>query len=194
MSNFRGFSAQPFVQVDPTIVEFDEPFSAPFSDSLPRQPLDLNTESGELSVYSSTCVRLDLEDLPCFAVVTRQYESWGVMFNNAVAIRPSNPAYAPSVGDMVLLATPESGWIEASFVRPVQYVSSFITSSRRTVMSAFNRQNQLVAQAESPAVSAKSGNHFTKLRLSLNATNIYRVTLHSFNGQLTVDEFCFCGS
>lgn len=102
------------------------------------------------------CVRLDVEDLPCFAVVNRQYDAWGVRFSNVVALRPSNPAYPPHSGSMVLFGAPNQGWIEATFARPVQHVSSFVTSSRRTVMRAFNRHNQLVAEAESPAADRKS--------------------------------------
>lgn len=153
--------------------------------------LDLKTESGELTTGPAVCVRLDWEDLACFSVVNHQYESWGVLFNNAIAIRPSNPVYPPHSGVMVLLGAPDSGWLEATFLRPVQYVSSFITSSRRTVMRAFNRQNQLVAETESPAANLADGD--ANLRLSLNAANISKITFQSFNGQLTVDDFCFCG-
>ncbi|MBF2050252.1 MAG: hypothetical protein EDM05_007410 [Leptolyngbya sp. IPPAS B-1204] len=153
--------------------------------------LDLNTESGDLTV-ASICVRLDLEDLTCFSVVERQYESWGVLFQNAIAIRPSNPAFSPQAGLMLLLGAPESGCIEATFLRPVQYVSSFIISSRRTVMSAFNRHNQLIGQTESQA-NSRWGRCLNQ-RLSLSGSNIHKVTLCSFNGELTIDEFCFCAA
>lgn len=154
---------------------------------------DIKTEGGNLATLTSGCVRLDLEDLPCFTVVDRQYEAWGVLFNNAIAIRPSNPVYPPYSGLMVLLGAPNSGWLEATFVHPVHYVSSFITSSRSTVMSAFNRQSQLLARIESPSANLKNSSCSANLRLSLTATNIYRITLQSLNGQLTVDDFCFCG-
>jgi hypothetical protein len=185
MSNSIRVSARPTSPFNST-VELAEPSLNQFS------RLDLNTESGELAV-ASICVRLDLEDLTCFTVVDRQYESWGVLFQNAVAIRPSNPAFAPHCGLMVLLGAPESGLIEATFLRPVQYVSSFITSSRRTVMSAFNRHNQLIAQTESQT-NSRCGFFSTNQRLSLSVNNIHRVTLHTFNGELTVDEFCFCAA
>jgi len=158
--------------------------------------LDLKSEAGELDyasaqpAHSPVCVRLDVEDLPQFTVVNGQYESWGVRFDNAVAIHPSNPAYPPHSGSMVLLGAPKGGWLEATFVRPVQHVSSFVISSRHTVIRAFNRQNQLVAEAET---EANIGQGSTSLQLTSTAQNIHRVTLESFNGQLTVDDFCFCG-
>ncbi len=174
-------------------VAFAEP--RPVS-NLDFQPvLDLQSVAGELVQRLidlpalTRCVRLDVEDLPCFTIVERQYESWGVRFENAVAIHPSNPAYLPHSGMMVLLAAPKDGWLEARFLQPVRHVSSFVVSSRRTVIRAFNRQNQLVAEAIS---EANLGEGSLCLQLNSAAQNIDRVTLESFNGQLTVDDFCFC--
>lgn len=169
--------------------EFAEPQFAPLVAVL--------AQSGEI-VETSVCVRLDVEDADCFTAVTHQYESWGVRFNNAVAICPSNPAYPARSGTKVLMGAPEHGWLEATFSRPVQHVSSFVTSSRSTVMRAFNRQNQLVAQTESPANLPSSSHPGSSsapgpnLRLSLNAQNIHKVTFESYSGHLTVDDICFC--
>lgn len=157
-----------------------------------RANLNLQVENGDLAAGVAVCIRLDLEDLPCFTQVDRQYEAWGVLFKNAVAIRPSNPAFPPRSGVMLLHGAPDSGWIEATFLRPVQYVSSFITSSRLTVMSAFDCHNQLIAQIASPDANFQGSAYCPNLRLSVNAANIHRITLYSFNGQLTIDEFCFC--
>jgi hypothetical protein len=171
-----------------TWVEFTEPRPVIEAD------FNLKSEARELvksPIHAPVCVRLDLEDLPCFTVVERQYEAWGVRFHNAIAIHPSNPAYPVHSGVMLLLAAPRTGWLEATFVRPVQTVSSFVSSSRRTVvMRAFNRQNHLVAEA---ATEANIGQGSTNLHLTSTAQTIHRVTLESFNGQLTVDDFCFCG-
>jgi hypothetical protein len=170
--------------------EFAEPQFAPLVAVL--------AQSGEI-VETSVCVRLDVEDMDCFAVVTHQYESWGIRFKNAVAICPSNPAYPARSGTKVLMGAPENGWLEATFSRPVQHVSSFVTSSRSTVMRAFNRQNQLVAETTSPANlpsshrAGESGQPASpNLRLSLDAQNIHKVTFESYSGHLTVDDLCFC--
>jgi hypothetical protein len=178
----------------------------PFAEPAVAKRLDVNCEPGNIvpaATDSQVCVRLDLEDLPCFSPVDRQYEAWGVQFKNAVAISPSNPAYPSHSGTMVMMGAPENGWLEATFVQPVRHVTSFITSSRRTVMRAFNRQNQLVAEMESPDANLdtprsepdRSGSTHApaNLRLSVSATEIYRITFHSYHGHLTVDDFCFCG-
>ena len=168
-------------------VEFAEPRSIINAD------LNLKSEASarvDLPIHAPVCVRLDAEDLACFAVVNRQYEAWGVRFHNAVAIHPSNPAYPAHSGVMLLLGAPKSGWLEATFTRPAQSVSSFVISSRRTVIRAFNWQNDLVAEAEA---EANIGQGSTHLHLTSTVSNIHRVTLESFNGQLTVDDFCFFG-
>ena len=162
-----------------------------FAEPRPIVDADLNLKAGGqvcLPTRSYVCLRLDVEDLPCFTVVEQQYEAQGVRFHNAVALHPSNPAYLTRSGVMVLLGAPRAGWLEATFVQPVQSVSSFVISSRRIVIRAFNRQNQLVAEAEAEANIGQGSTH-----LHLSAPNIHRVTLESFNGQLTVDDFCFCG-
>lgn len=195
MSNFRQMSVDSSSRIQP-ICQFVEPFAFPTG-------LNIKTESGSL-VFTVKGVRLDLEDLPSFAVVDQQYAPWGVLFSNAVAICPSNPAYPPRSGVMVLLGAPQDGWLEATFLQPVQYVSGFITSSRCTVMRAFNSKNQLVAETKSGALDSSQDSSqrydqpthqptpMANLHLSLNASNICRITLHSFNGHLTVDDFCFC--
>lgn len=207
MSNLFQMSTHPKTATDLPGFPFAEP------SSFHSVNLEMRPECGALAARSIG-VRLDLEDLPCFTRVNRQYESWGVLFDNAVAICPSNPAYTPYSGVMVLLGAPQSGWIEASFVRPVQYVSGLITSSRHTVMRAFNSSDQLVAQADTLHAEAlqtgilhkgilQAGSAMTSsagafraanFKLSLSAANIHRVTLHTFNGHLTLDDFCFSAS
>jgi hypothetical protein len=190
MTNFKQISVDSSSPGFRPVCQFAEPFAFRASG------LNVKTESGSL-VSKSIGVRLDLEDLPSFTVVDRQYASWGVLFSNAIAICPSNPAYPPRSGMMVLLGAPHNGLLEATFLQPVQHVSSFITSSRCTVMRAFNSRNQLVAETESLAALDQAHKYdqlsnLTNVRLSLNAANICRITLQSFNGHLTVDDFCFC--
>jgi hypothetical protein len=93
-------------------------------------------------------VRLALEDLKCFEVVEHQFAHWGVTFNNAVAIQPSNPAFITDSGATVLMGAPKSGLIEVSFKYPVRSVSGLVTSSRRTVLSACDIDGNLIVQDE----------------------------------------------
>ncbi|HEY9661236.1 MAG TPA: hypothetical protein V6C65_22510, partial [Allocoleopsis sp.] len=147
---------------------------------------NLDVTKGELATCLHDCVRLDWENLQCFEVVNHQFKHWGVTFGNAVALRPSNAAYPPYSGLMVVMGAPRNGWLEATFSRPVRFVSGFVTSTRRITLTAFDRDNQLVSKAESPGANSTHGSsiHAPNLRLSLNAANIHRITFHTFNGHL----------
>jgi hypothetical protein len=165
-------------------------FAKPSPLPLPIQGLEV--ERGELATRLATCVRLDWEDLQCFEIVHRQFHEYGVEFVNAIALRPSNTAYPAYSGVMVVMGAPKDGWLEANFLRPVQFVSGFITSSRRTVVTAFDGNNTRLAEIESPGANlATQPQHLPNVCLSLSIPNIHRVTFHTFNGHLTLDDFCF---
>jgi hypothetical protein len=148
----------------------------------------------DVSVGVPTCICLDLEDLKCFEAVERQYESWGVIFHNSLAIQPSNPAFPSYSGLTVLMGAPKSGFLEATFLRPVNSVSAFVTSSQRLVLSAYDRDRQLLGQAALPSANLANSDSVISPNtlLSINVNNIYSVTFCAFDGQFTLDNFRFC--
>ncbi len=151
------------------------------------------TKEERLLVSAPACVRLDLENLKCFEVVDRQFEKWGVTFNNAVAIHPSNPAFPPHSGTTVLIGAPKSGFLEAIFGQPVRFVSGFVTSSRRAVLVAYDGDAQPVASAEIPGPNLAGSDSLIppNAQLSVRAKNICRVTFLTFDGHLTVGDLSF---
>jgi hypothetical protein len=145
------------------------------------------------TIDAQTCICLNLEDLKCFEVVDHQYERWGVTFQNSLAIQPSNPAFPTNSGLTVLMGAPKSGFLEATFLRPVNQVSACVTSSQRLVLSAYDRDRQLLAQSILP--SANLANSDSALPpntlLSVTVENIHSVTFCAFDGQFTLSEFRF---
>lgn len=139
------------------------------------------------------CIRLDFEGLHRFEVVEDQYRRWGVCFDNAIAVTPSNPAFPPHSGAIVLMGAPKSGFLELQFLRPVQFVSGYVTSSRFTAMSAYNNLGQTIARAELPAANlAESGSSVPpNQQLIVRSPDIHRVTFYAFDGELTVDDISF---
>jgi hypothetical protein len=138
-------------------------------------------------------VRLALEELKCFELVDYQFEHWGVTFTNVIAIQPSNPAFLIRPGATVLMGAPKSGLIEVNFKHPVNFISGLVTSSRRTVLSAYNRTGNLIADQELPAPNLAGFNSPIppNTKLSVAGSNIYKVTFYAFDGQLVVDDFSF---
>lgn len=162
---------------------------SPVTAALPIQP---RSESS-LAVAQPSQVQLDLEDLACFEVVNRQFQRQGVVFQNAIALHPSNPAFPPRSGRNVLMGAPKPGVIEARFLHPMSAVGGFVTSSRRTVLSAYDYNNQLIAEVE--LATANLANSHASIppnaELFVSANNIHRVVFYAFGGHLTVDDISF---
>ncbi len=167
--------------------------------NIPKQAV-ISAELDDVSVISNppsmealSCVCLNLEDLKCFESVEKQYEKFGVIFHNCIAIQPSNPAFPSHSGLMVLMGAPKSGFLEASFVRPVHSVSTYVTSSQRLVLSAYDGNRQLLTQTIlSGANLANTDSAIPpNTLLTVRANNIHSVTFCAFDGQFTLDDFTF---
>ncbi|MDZ7960604.1 MAG: hypothetical protein RMY34_22440 [Aulosira sp. DedQUE10] len=143
---------------------------------------------------SPNCICLNLEDLKCFEIVERQYESWGVTFHNCLAIQPSNPAFPTHSGLTVLMGSPQSELLEVTFLSPVNSVSALVTSSQRLILSAYDRDRKLLAQTVLPGANlANTDSAITpNALLSVAANDIHSVTFSAFNGLFTLDNFRFC--
>jgi len=172
----------------PSTVEFAAPQAK-------HQDLDVSATAGAVqsSIQPLTPVRLNLEQLRPFEVVDRQFQGYGVTFRNAIALIPSNPAFPSRNGQTVLMGCPKSGWMEARFERPVEFVSGFVTASSSTVMAVYDAEDRPLAQAKTPNgnLAGSDSNTPPNAELCLRSRNIRRVTFHSFDGQLTLGEFCF---
>ncbi|GGA13230.1 hypothetical protein [Okeania sp. KiyG1] len=141
----------------------------------------------------SSCIRLGLENLKSFEVVDHQFRNWGLTFSNAIAIEPSNPAFAIPPGVKVLMGAPKSGLIEIHFKFPVKFVSGVVTSSRRTILSAYDQNEELLAKDETSASNLLNSNsHISpNAQLTVNAENIHKVSFYAFEGQLIVVDLKF---
>ncbi|BAY45102.1 hypothetical protein SAMD00079811_27040 [Scytonema sp. HK-05] len=170
----------------------DFEFSNKIVDYASRGQTEQEVDSEVVAV--PTCICLNLEDLRCFEAVERQYEQWGVLFNNCIAIQPSNPAFPTHSGLVVLMGARKNESLEATFLRPVHFVSAFVTSSQRLVLSAYGRDRQLLTQTVLPGANLANSECAASPNtlLSVSANEIYRVTFCAFDGQFTIDDFSFC--
>jgi hypothetical protein len=177
---------------EPTLDYADAPQPLQGLDVLPF-PMGVAAGSELAPLRKSKRIRLNFAKLQPFELVNRQFQRLGVTFANAIALSPSNPAYPPYVGRTVIMGSPRGGWLEAKFDAPVKFVSSCVTSSRPTVMAAFDGNNQRVAQTEmrTANLAGSTSELPPNVELRINGEGICRVTFYSFDGQLTVGEFSF---
>lgn len=138
-------------------------------------------------------VCLNLEDLKCFEVVDSQFRDYGITLKNAIALQPSNPAYPTRTGATVLMGAPKNGWLEATFSQSIRKFCCYVTSSQRTIISAYDHQDKLLArQSLSGANLAGFDSHLPpNAQLLIEEPNISRITLYAFDGQLTASDLSF---
>ena len=146
-----------------------------------------------LLVIRPSSVCLNLEDLKCFEVVEHQFHHYGIALINAIALQPSNPAYPPRSGSTVLMGAPKSGWLEARFSEPVCMFSCYVTSSQRTILSAYDYQDKLLERQSmtGPNLAGSDSLIPPNALLRVEHPNISRITLYAFDGQLTVTDVNF---
>lgn len=176
-----------------TFVKFEEPLFAADDFDLQEPKIGIGVIDPE-PPSPPTCTCLNLESLKCFETVEHQYQEWGIVFDNCMAIQPSNPAFPPHSGSVVLMGAPKGGFLEASFLHPVNAVSAYVTSSQRLVLSAYNCDRQIIAQTVLPGANLAHSDSAVppNTRLYIRAKDICGVTFCAFDGQFTVDDFTFC--
>lgn len=136
---------------------------------------------------------LNLEDLKCFEVVEHQFDQYGITFKNAIALMPSNPAYPSRSGKMVLMGAPKSGWLEVSFIQPINHFCCYITSSQRTIMCVYDSQDKLIVRKSmsGPNLADSDSAIPPNAPMRIKEQNISRITFHAFDGQLTIADLSF---
>lgn len=144
-------------------------------------------------VIRPSSVYLNLEDLKCFEVVENQFHHYGITFKNAIALQPSNPAYPPRSGTIVLMGAPKSGWVEAHFSRPIRQFCCYVTSSQRTILSAYNSQDNLLVRSSMTGsnLAGSDSEIPPNAQLRIEGLNISRITFYAFDGQLTLADLSF---
>ena len=182
---------QTYFNINPTTEPFEENFhrfypGQSFQNSAGGLGLAANAEQTELQC-------LNLETLESFEVINEQFEKLGLTFNNAIALKPSNPAFPTYSGQMLLLAAPDNGCIEITFSEPVSYVSGRVTSSRPTILTAYNSLGQEVVRKKLLTANLAGSNSPIPPNelLFAEARNIHKVTFYAFDGQLTLDAISF---
>ncbi|MEQ9667299.1 hypothetical protein [Coleofasciculus sp. G2-EDA-02] len=168
-------------------------------DNFIKSPMAIASPGWDIAEYESSLlvirpksVCLNLEALSCFEVVEHQFHQFGVTFKNAIALQPSNPAYPPRSGTIVLMAAPKSGWLEATFSQPIAWFCCYVTSSQRTMMSAYDSQGMLIDQVMTqPNLAGSDSPTPPNTQLQIDAPNISRITFYAFDGQLTLADLSF---
>ncbi|MEC4806642.1 MAG: hypothetical protein SAJ12_20235 [Jaaginema sp. PMC 1079.18] len=148
------------------------------------------SQESDLTGSRPPCIRLNLESLRPFETIDSQFRPWGITLSNAIALDPSNNAFPPRSGRIVLMGAPKNGWLEIIFHRPARFCNLYITSSQRAILCAYGREGQVLDQDELRQSNLAQENASTTPNacLQVYGPEITRVTLYAFDGQMTIDD------
>lgn len=88
---------------------------------------------------------LKIAQLNNFELVSDQFSGLGVFFDDAIAVRPSNPRFQDSEYRTVLMATNQGKSLKVSVSTRVIQTHLWIVGSQATFVSALNEQGHCVA-------------------------------------------------
>jgi hypothetical protein len=141
-------------------------------------------------------VELDFENLSAFEQVRDQYLGLGIKFEGAIALQPSNPAFSPHSGSVVLMPMKNGLSLNAYLYRSFQTIGAYVTGTRQVRLKAFTQDGKVIAQS---ATGARQYIHeqrdtvdlLPQHKLELSSDGIARVEFAS-DAPFTLDDF-FCG-
>lgn len=141
-------------------------------------------------------IKLDFEDLSAFEQVRDQYSGLGIKFAGAIALQPSNPAFLPHSGSVVLMPLTNGLSLGVYLYRTSQTVGAFVTGTKQVRLTAFDANDKVIAQSNTGArqyvqEQRQTVDPLPQHKLELTAVGIARVEFAS-DAPFTMDDF-FCG-
>lgn len=130
--------------VQSAAVQFAEPPAqfVPF----PTRLQTLETSLPVLSSHSQVAglIQLDFAEVRPFETVRMQYQEWGIEFDGAIALQPSNPAFTKPNQLVGLAPLVDRLPLTIYFDQPRQLVSAKLTAARQITVKVFDAANRLI--------------------------------------------------
>jgi hypothetical protein len=146
-------------------------------------------------VAHQTLVQLDFAKLTQFERVNEQYRNLGLSIEDAIALQPSNPAFACAADSLVLMPTASKPHITVSFHQMVQRIRAVVSGARQIRLTVFDRHSNVLLQqhtdqAHSHHPDAGAIELFPQHSLEAAAAGIARVVVASDAPFLLNQLFC----
>jgi hypothetical protein len=90
-------------------------------------------------------IQLNFSELRPFEVVHHQYQQWGIEFEQAIALLPSNPAFT-DIHHPVGLMPIAHPYMAIRFHQPRQVIKAKLVGARAILITAFDAENRVVAR------------------------------------------------
>lgn len=107
----------------------------------------------------SGLIHLDFCHLRSFTIVRDQYQIWGIQFSGAIALQPSNAAFANQEQSVGLMPLMDRAPLTIQFEQPRQLVKADLVGAKQIIVRVFNQANQCVGEQYlgQPSFLASSG-------------------------------------
>jgi hypothetical protein len=91
------------------------------------------------------------------------------------------------------MGAPKSGWLEVTFSQTIRKFCCYVTSSQRTILSAYDHQDKLLGRQwlTGPNLGGSDSQLPPNAQLLIEEPNISRITFYAFDGQLTLADLSF---
>lgn len=99
------------------------------------------------SVPAAEYVQISFEALSAFDRVTTQFEALGVRFQNAIALKPSNPVFPQDEEACVLLPTGTNTSLTLEFLQPMEWVEVHVSSVQSVRMRGMDASDTTISEA-----------------------------------------------
>lgn len=149
---------------------------------------------GEQTSYHTPAVTtIPLDSLKCYEILTKQFESLNVIFENTIAIHPSNYLYGSGNKIVLMGLSNHDKSIELHFSQPIQSFTCHVTGSQQTFISGYDNTNALISQMSTPTANLNTTDttlppHYP---LTVMGKEIVKITLYCFDGEFIVNDISF---
>lgn len=119
---------------------------------------------------------LDLQDLSNFEVVNTQYRHHGLVFEGAIALRPSNPSFTDSANRLVLMPFPGCKTIRITLDRPLNQVSLWVKGFKPINLTALDQSHHCLTHCTTSDEFHRQDDRMVDLPVQLLAVHVHRIT------------------
>lgn len=168
--------------------------SSSVSTRIKSKPRPKTVRSTATPVPAAESVQVSFEALSAFDRVTTQFESLGVRFYNAIALKPSNPVFPQDEDTCVLLPTHNNSTLVFELLQPMQWVEVSVSSVQAVRMRGIDVFDAIVAEAGDAYdycnIGAHPNHELPPQRLRIAAAGLSKVVIEA-DTPLTLNEISF---
>ncbi len=132
------------------------------------------------SLFSVSWQTLPIAKLDGYTTVDQQFLPLGLIFQDAIALRPSNPRFTQLGNPVVLMPVGQCRGLKVQVHVPIQSIDLGLMGSKGVTVSALNEQGHCVAIAQTQDIDPTTVEHiFPEQFLRLDVSTVQTLRIES---------------